>query len=74
VEDVCEDMVYEYGYSLCRTRFRPDTEDVLYCQLDLSEVNVNEIDMNTYLVRADAIYEFHDVTTTTFTVDNCDAI
>lgn len=73
--NVCQDLV-EKGYSVCRARFNPSTSDVLFCtlQLDPDKVDVTEVDMNTYLIRADAIYEFHDVTTTLFEVENCDAI
>lgn len=75
VANVCEDLVNK-GYSLCVSRFNPSPSQVLLCELNLwnSQIDVSEVDMNTYLIRADAIYEFHDVTTTSFTVENCDAV
>ncbi|PIX43659.1 hypothetical protein COZ55_01025 [archaeon CG_4_8_14_3_um_filter_38_5] len=74
IGSVCEDLVGNKGYTLCKTRLNPSTSEVLLCTLELTGIDVSEVDMNTYLIRADAVYDFHDVTTTTFTVENCDAI
>lgn len=75
-DSVCEELVEDMGYNLCKTTFPPDQTDILLCMLDISDMeeHTNEIDMTTYLIRADAVYEFHDVTTTSFTVENCDII
>ncbi len=73
-QSVCEELVDNKHYVLCKTNFLPSSSDVLFCMLDTESLPVHSIDMNTYLVRADAVYDFHDVTTTTFTVENCNAI
>ncbi|MBN1924094.1 MAG: hypothetical protein JW791_05045 [Nanoarchaeota archaeon] len=73
-EGVCDELVNEMNYSICKARFNPTTNEVLFCTLSLKGIDVSEVDMNTYLVRADAVYDFHDVTITNFNIDNCDAI
>ncbi len=67
----CKDLL-DKGYYICNTALDVTQRDILRCVLDLSNVDVNKVDMETYLIRADAMYEFHDVTLTSYTVQNCD--
>ncbi len=70
--DVCEDLVEELNYTVCKSKNAVKPDDILLCKLNLTNVDVMGVKKNTYLVRADSIYDFYDTKITTFSVENCD--
>ncbi|VVB75439.1 Uncharacterised protein [Candidatus Tiddalikarchaeum anstoanum] len=79
---VCNELVKKLGYTVCESTFSPSPNDLLICMLDLNYrtdgttlgQKIADATTNTYLIRADAVYDFHAVTTTTYNIENCDAI
>ncbi len=73
VYDACNDLVSR-GYTVCLANKPVGTIGFLTCAIDLKGLDVSNIDLSTYLVRADAIYSFNTIREETFTVTNCNAI
>jgi hypothetical protein len=73
VYDACNDLVSR-GYTVCIANKPVGTLGFLTCAIDLKGLDVSNIDLSTYLVRADAIYSFNTIKEETFTVTNCNAI
>jgi hypothetical protein len=72
-DDACEDLASR-GYSICVADKEIEQNDILFCPISLSGVDVSEIDLSTYLIRADALYNFNAIRDEQFTVENCNAI
>lgn len=75
LKEACMDLASkEKNYSICISKRDINQLGLLTCQINLKNVDVSNIDMSTYLIRADALYSFHTFNEKTFTVYNCDAI
>ncbi|MDD4353002.1 MAG: hypothetical protein PHN56_00950 [Candidatus Nanoarchaeia archaeon] len=70
--EACEDLASK-GYSVCVATDNVQN-DLLLCPLSLQNVDVSEVDLSTYLIRADALYSFNSIREEQFTVSNCNAI
>jgi hypothetical protein len=73
VYDACNDLVSR-GYTVCIANKPVGSLGFLTCAIDLKGLTVSDIDLSTYLVRADAIYSFNTIKEERFTVTNCNAI
>jgi hypothetical protein len=72
-DDACIDLATK-GYSVCVTNKDVEQNEVLLCPLYLGGIDVSEIDLSTYLIRADALYSFNAIKEEQFVVSNCNAI
>ena len=71
--DACEDLSTK-GYTVCVADSDLIQNDILLCPLNLGGIDVSEVDLSTYLIRADALYSFNNIKEDQFTVENCNAI
>ena len=71
--DACEDLTAK-GYRTCISNRDIIASEVLICSLSLADIDVSEVDLATYLIRADALYSFNVIKEEQFMVDNCNAI
>lgn len=72
-DDACIDLANR-GYSVCVTDKNINQNEILLCPLYLSGIDVSEVDLSTYLIRADALYSFNAIKEEQFMVSNCNAI
>jgi hypothetical protein len=71
--DSCLDLASK-NYTVCIAKREISSSEILLCNLKLEGIDVSEIDLTTYLIRADALYSFNAIKEESFTVENCNAI
>ncbi|MDD5053920.1 MAG: hypothetical protein PHG04_00895 [Candidatus Nanoarchaeia archaeon] len=71
--DACEDLALK-GYSVCVANKNIVQDSTLLCSLSFEDLSIADIDLTTYLIRADALYSFNNIREETFSVENCNAI